>query len=124
MEGRYLAPRRDPKRGIKVRQRLVEEKHLGITNDRPTESNALALPPRQCVRLTLQEFRQAKDASGILDPAFDLCLIDGSPAQPEREIVLDRHVRIKRVGLKNHRDVTVLRRDVIHYPAIDGQRAR
>ena len=38
-------------------------------------------------------------------------------------LVVDRHMRVKRVGLEDHGDVSVGRLNVVHDPAIDLQRA-
>jgi hypothetical protein len=40
-------------------------------------------------------------------------------AQPERHVLVDRHVRIERVVLENHRHVAVFRRHVVDHLAVD-----
>ena len=40
---------------VKGRQRLVKQQHLGFFYERASERNALALPARQLMRLTILE---------------------------------------------------------------------
>jgi hypothetical protein len=54
-----------------------------------------------------------------MHPARDLALVHLAQLEPEREVLLHRHVRIERVVLKNHRDVAPLRREVVHDLASD-----
>src|SRR5207244_9725601 len=43
--------------------------------------------------------------------------------QRERHVVVDRHVRVKRVGLEHHRDVAVLGGNVVHHALADHDAA-
>src|SRR6266853_1497723 len=44
--------------------------------------------------------------------------------QPERHVLVDCHVGIERVILKHHRDVAVLRLQLVHDAVVDRDRAR
>lgn len=43
---------------IKVRERLIEHKHPGITHDRPANGHALPLAARELLRFTIQQVRE------------------------------------------------------------------
>ena len=42
--------------------------------------------------------------------------------QAEGHIVVNRHMRVQRVVLKDHRDIAVLRFDLVHFLVVDKQR--
>ncbi len=46
-------------------------------------------------------------------------LLELAQLEAEREVVVDRHVRVERVALEDHRDVAVLRRHVVDDPVAD-----
>jgi hypothetical protein len=48
-----------------------------------------------------------------IDALMDLLLGHLPQLQPERHVLVHRHVRVQGVVLKHHRDVAVLRRDVV-----------
>jgi hypothetical protein len=75
--------------------------------------HALPLAARQCARLALEELFDLEDVRGLLDALLDLLLRQLAQLQPEREVVLDGHVRVERVALEDHRDIAVLRRQVV-----------
>ena len=50
---------------------------------------------------------------GFLDAPVDLGLGDLAQLQAEGEVVAHRHVRVERVALEDHRDVAILRRDIV-----------
>ena len=60
----------------------------------------------------------------LLDPLLDVGLGDLAQLQPERDVVADRHVRIERVALEDHRDVAILRRDVVDDAVADPEGRR
>ena len=44
VQSRQLDPHVHPQRGVKVGQRLIEQKHLGLAHNRPPYRHPLALP--------------------------------------------------------------------------------
>jgi hypothetical protein len=109
---------------VEVGQRLVEQEHLGLAHDRPPHRDALALPSRELTRLALQERRELEDAGGLLDALVDLLLAHAADAQAVRHVVVHAHVRVKRVVLEHHRDVAVLRLQLVDDPVADRDVAR
>ena len=104
---------------VEVRQRLVEQKHLGVSHDGAAERDALALAAGERGRLALQQVLDLQNARGLGHALADLRARRLADFEAEGHVVEDRHVRIERVVLKNHRDVAVLRRDVVHARAVD-----
>src|SRR6185312_2777742 len=60
-----------------------------------------------------------QDAGGLIDPALDLVLRELPKFEAERHVVEYAHVRIERIVLEHHGDVTVTRRDVVDDVATD-----
>jgi hypothetical protein len=56
---------------------------------------------------------------GVLHALLDLGLRELPHLQPERHVVVDRHVRVERVVLEDHRDVPVLRRQIVDQAVAD-----
>ena len=105
--------------GVEVRERLVEQEHLRIAHDRAAHRDALALPAGQLARLALEQFLDVEDAGRLLHALVDLVLRILLQPQPERHVLVDRHVRIERVVLEHHRHVAVFRRHVVDHVAVD-----
>src|SRR5438105_2890828 len=114
-----LRARRHAQLGVEVRERLVHQERLGLAHDRAAERHALALPARELLRLTLQELVEVEDLRRFAHPPVDLLPRHVLVAKPEREVVVDRHVRVERVRLEDHRDVASARCDVVHDPVAD-----
>src|SRR5437588_4127320 len=106
-------PHRDPQLGVEVRQRLVEQKHLWLSYDRAAHRHALALAAGQLPRLAVEHRLEFENARGFLYAGVDLRFLHAAVAQAVGHVVVDRHVRIERVVLENHRDVAVGRLDLI-----------
>ena len=74
--------------------------------------------------LALKKLAQSQLRRGSLHAPRDLGPLDIAPAKAEREIVVDAHVRIERVRLKDHRDVARLGGNLIDDVPVDRHRAR
>ena len=69
-------------------------------------------------------FLEAKDTSGFFDAFFDFGLGVVPQFEPEREVVVHRHVRVERVVLEDHGDVAVPGRHVVDHAVAEADRAR
>src|SRR5712691_4416409 len=90
---------------------------------RKTEgSRAIArpLPTGELLRLALEELADAEHLGGLVHTSLDLRLRHAPELQTERDVVVDAHVRIERVVLEDHRDVAILRRNVVHDTLADA----
>ena len=108
-----LHPHLDAQFGVQVRQRLVEQKDLRVTDDRAAHRDTLTLTARQLLWPPVEQVRDVEDTRCVLDPLFDLRLRELLQPQTERHVLVDGHMRIKRVILEHHCDVPVLRRHIV-----------
>ena len=108
------APNRDAdlgsKRRIQIGERLVEEKKLGSPHDRAAHRDALPLPTRQLARQSLHQFLEAEQGARLCHPRIDFGGRGFPELQTEGEILFHGEMRVERVALEHHRDVSVFRR--------------
>jgi hypothetical protein len=76
-------------------------------------------PAGELPRLALEQLGDVEDARGLLHAARDLVLRVVLEPQPERHVLVHRHVRVERVVLEHHGHVAVLRRHVVDHLAVD-----
>src|SRR5205823_9876580 len=88
---------------------------------RPMATRCLC--PPESARLALEVVRESERGCGDADSASDLGLVDLAELEPERQVLRNGHVRIERVVLKDHRDVTVFRRDLVDRTTADQDRS-
>jgi hypothetical protein len=105
--------------GIEVRERLVEQEHLRFAHDGPADGDTLALAAGELFRPPLHQLVDLQDIGGMLDALFGILLGIAVHAQTEAEVLLDRHVRIERIGLENHGDAAIGRLDIVDDLAAD-----
>ena len=116
-------PHGHPQLGVQVGQRLVHQEGLRLADDGPAHRDPLPLPAGQRGRLALEVRLQAEHLGGLADPPLDLVLGRLAQLQAERQVLLDRHVRVQGVVLEHHGDVPVLGRQVVDHPVADRDRA-
>ena len=110
--------------GIEVRQRLVEQEDPRLAHDGAADGDALALAagelPSACARAAARSAgsRAARCTRGSIS-AF----VYAGGLEAEGEVLVDRHVRIERVGLEHHGDAALGRRHLVHALAVDQQLA-
>ena len=124
MEAGDLGAGLDAQLGVEVGERLVHEEHGRLAHDGASERDALALAAGQLLGLAVEQVLELDGLSRLLDPALDLRLGDLAQLQAEGQVVADRHVRIERVALEDHRDVAILGRDVVDDAVADPQARR
>src|SRR4051812_35979396 len=119
MQTRELDASLDAKLGVEIGERLVEEKRQRFSNDRPAERDALALATRELrgfpIEQSVETQRSGDRAHALVDNRGSLFPY----GQSETEVLANRHVRVERVILEDHRDVTLLRRQVGDVPVVD-----
>ena len=105
--------------GVQVGERLVHQEDLGLTNDGAAEGDALTLTTGQSGGLTIQQSLDAQDRGGFLNAAIDVRLGHLAQLQTESHVVVNGHVRIQSVALENHRDVAILRGNMVDELVVD-----
>ena len=124
VEARDLGAGLDAQLGVEVGQRLVHEEHGGLADDGAAEGDALALAAGELLGLAVEELLQLEDPAASLTRCSISALGDLAQLEAERDVVADRHVRVERVALEDHRDVAILGRDVVDDPVADPELAR
>ena len=135
--------------GIQVGERLVEEEHFGIADDRAAQRNSLTLTARHRLWFPVKIIDDAQDLGCRHHLLSDLllCVVAHDPdelplavehgvavaialdvgrlvqLQSERHIVEHRHVRIERIFLEYHGNIAVLRLYIVDDPAVDRKNA-
>jgi hypothetical protein len=84
---------------IETDGRLVEDDDIGIVDDRLRNADPLFVAAGKA----LDQFAAARGQAGqrhcLVDPRGDVSGADAFDAGDEREVVLDRHLRVERWGL-------------------------
>ena len=83
-------------------ERLVEEQHVGLVDQRPRERDALLLPAGQLVGAALLVAGQVDLLEDLPGAAPDLVLGHASPLQPEPDVAGDIEVGEQGIALEDH----------------------
>ena len=105
-------------------ERLVEQQHAGLVDQRPGERDALTLPAAQLIRATFAELAEADDVEHLAGATTTLGPTDAFHLEPVLDVLTDGHVGEQRVVLEHRVDVAVVRRDVGHVLAGEQDRTR
>src|ERR1700722_17430384 len=119
MEALDLAAHVVPELRVEIGQRLVEQKDPRIAHHRAPDRAALTLAPGELARIALKEATNAQHAGDAGHALLDLLLGHSTRPQTERNVTEYGHVRIERVVLEHHGDITVARADVVDDLAAD-----
>jgi hypothetical protein len=99
---------------IEIGQRLVEQEHRGLADDRAAHRHALPLPAGKLARLAVEQRAELENAGGAVDACLDVVLREAADLEAVRHVLEHAHVRVQRVVLEHHRDVAVLRFEPVH----------
>ena len=114
-----LRPHRYAQFGVQVRQGLIKQEQFGFAHDGAADRHALALPAGQLGWLALQQLPQPQQRGRRADLGLDLGPGCADVLQPERHVVVDRHVRVQRIRLEHHGAAALCGRHGIHVDLID-----
>src|SRR5947199_248586 len=73
----------------------------------------------ELARLARQQFADAEDVGRLPHAPVNLALFEFAHLQAERHVVIHAHMRVERVVLEHHGDVSVHRRQFIDHVAVD-----
>ena len=121
MELLDLKARLHAKLRVEVRERFVEEEDRGFAHDGAAHRDALALTARELTGTALEKVPEFEHLRRLFDAAADFLLRNAADLEAVRHVVKDRHVRIERVVLKDHRAVAVLGFEVVDDPVADRE---
>ena len=121
VQPRDLRPHGRPQLGIQVGEGLVQKKDLGAPHNGPPQGNPLALASRQGAGLALQVFRDAQNLRRLHDLAVDLLLRHAGRPQGKGHVLVNRHVGVQRVVLKDHGNVPLPGLYVVDDLPVDSQ---
>ncbi len=113
MQAGNLRSHRGTQLGIQVGQRLVQQEYIRVAHHSASQCDTLTLAAGQRLRLAVQQMLQIQNFSYFMNLPVDFVLRHLLKRQSERHILVNRHMRIQRVALENHRNIAVLRRNVI-----------
>ena len=98
-----------PQLEIERAERLVEEQHLRVVDDRARERHPLALPAGQLDGLPVAEAVEADEFQRLLGAAPALRALHALDPQPVLDVGSHGHVREERIVLEDGVDVPVVR---------------
>jgi hypothetical protein len=104
---------------VEIRERLVQQQHLRLDDDRAGQGDALLLPARELVRPPFGVRREADQLEGGVDPRPPGRLVDLALDQAEGDVVAHREVRPERIALEHHAHVAQPRRLIADVDAVD-----
>ncbi len=118
-----LDARRHAQRRVEVRERLVEQEDLRVAHDGAADGDALALAARELLRQAPEILRDLQHVGRFAHALVELLLARVGELQGEGHVVVDRHMRVERIGLEHHGDAALGRRQLVHHLPADLQRA-
>src|SRR3954453_17167131 len=83
----------------------------------PAGLGGLGLAAGEVRGLALQVLLEVEDLRGLVDAPVDLALVGLAQLEREAHVLAHRHVRVQGVVLEDHRDVAILRREVVDHLA-------
>jgi hypothetical protein len=86
-------------------ERLVEEKHLRVPHQCPTQGHPLALSSRHLARTPIQQRFDPQHACSLPHSAIDFRLPHFLQGKGKGEVIVSRHVWVEGIVLEHHGDV-------------------
>src|SRR3989442_1227790 len=105
----------DPKLLVQSAERFVEQEQHRLDREHAGQRDPLLLATRELMRVAVGEAGQSDEAEHLLHAACDRGARPFAHAQPERDVVGDRHVGKERVMLEDDTDVAQVREDIVHH---------
>ena len=96
---------------------------ISSADDGAADGNALALAAGERLGLAFQQIGDLQDLRRLPHFCVDLAARQLAHAQPEGNVIIDRHMGVERVVLENHRDIAVFRLHLVHAPLADEKLA-
>ena len=104
-------------------ERLVEQQHLRLVDERAGERDPLLLAARELARLALLDAGEVDQLEDLPHAPVELRALEPLAPQPEGDVLEDRQVREERVALEDGVDVSLVRRQPGHRLLAEVDRA-
>jgi hypothetical protein len=91
---------------IKVAERLVEKKGPRVSNQRPSHCDSLTLPAAQLSGFLVKQVLDFESLRRLMDTPLNLLRRYSPESQVQGEILITIHVRVQRIGLEHHCQVS------------------
>ena len=124
LQAAQLAAHLQPEILVERRQRLVQQEHARVGDDRTRERDPLLLAARELRRHAVGERAELHLVEHGARPLPALGLGDPTHAQVVSDVVDDRHVREQGIALEHHRRAAAHRWQAHHVLAADPDHAR
>ena len=100
---------------VEIGERLVHQEDRGLTDERTSHRHTLTLTAGELPRTAVEHLGEPEmTEGGLTHPTVALGLADAAHRERETDVVVRRQMRIQRIVLKDHRDVTVARGQIVH----------
>ena len=109
---------------VEVGKRFVQKEDLGFADNGTSQRDTLTLTAGKRFRLTGKQPFYAQYCGGFANAGIYFLRIDFAQFKTERHVVVNRHMRIKRVVLEHHRYISVFGVHIIYEFAVDIKFAR
>ena len=94
--------------GVEVAQRLVEQQHFRLEDQRARQRHALLLAAGDLIDIAIVEPRQIHHRQRFLHARFHFGARNAEHLQAIADVLPQRHMREQGIRLKHHADVTLL----------------
>ncbi len=108
---------------VEIGERFVEEQHVRAADQSTGERHTLLLAAGKLCRPTTEEIAYMHERRNIRDLLLDIGGGDPLHHQRKADVLLDRHVRVERVGLEDDADITLLAGQVGDVPIAEQDAA-
>ena len=110
LQAAHLGPHGLAQAGVQVADRLIEKVEVRLLNDGAADRHALLLTAADLLHVSIEELLDAKQTGDLHDPAVGFFARNAADLEGIGKILADRKMRIERVALEHHADMTVARR--------------
>src|SRR5688572_12418183 len=101
-----------------MRERFIQQENFRLAHQGSAKRGALAFTAGKFAWMTAEQGSNAEHICGGLNARVNFFVWKFSQFQSKGEVLEHRHVRIKRIALKDHREVALLRRHAMHRLAV------
>ena len=106
---------------VQIRQWLIHQHHLGLSDYGPADGNPLPLASTKLLRLPVKKMGKTKNLRSFPDSLVNFSFVLVSLPDGKGHVVVDRHMGIEGIVLEHHCRVPILRLHIIYKDSINVQ---